>query len=303
MKVLVTGGMGFIGSHFVNRLKQNEPNCEVTVIDKMTYASNPNNIKSQIKFIKADICDLTELPEVDYIVHFAAESHVDNSIKDGKPFIRTNVEGTFNLIELARKQTSLKKFIHISTDEVYGDMVQEKGFLTSTETYPLHGSSYYSATKAASDMLVLAAARTYNLPYIITRTCNNFGENQHNEKMIPTIIRSVREGKPIPVYGDGEQVREWIHADDNSQAIYNIMTSDEVNEVYNIGSGYRITNNELIKLVGEVLGKVPDFEYVTDRLGHDRAYALDCNKYKNKFGNIATIDLEEWLTKMLSDVK
>jgi len=143
MKILVTGGMGFIGSHFVNKLKQNEPNCEVIVIDKLTYASNPNNIKSQVKFIQADICDLTELPKVDYIVHFAAESHVDNSIKDGKPFIRTNVEGTFNLIELARKQTSLKKFIHISTDEVYGDMVQEKGFLTSTETYPLHGSSYY----------------------------------------------------------------------------------------------------------------------------------------------------------------
>lgn len=302
MKVLVTGGMGFIGSHFVNKLKQNQPNCEVTVIDKMTYASNPNNIKSQVKFIQADICDLNELPEVDYIVHFAAESHVDNSIKDGKPFIRTNVEGTFNLIELARKQTSLKKFIHISTDEVYGDMSTtniDYGFVTALETYPLHGSSYYSATKAASDMLVLAAARTYNFPYIITRTCNNFGENQHSEKMIPTIIRSVRENKPIPVYGDGEQVREWIHADDNAQAIYNIMISNEINEIYNIGSGYRITNNELIQLVGEVLGKVPDFKYVTDRLGHDRAYALDCNKYKNKFGKIATISLKEWLIKML----
>ena len=302
MKVLVTGGMGFIGSHFVNKLKQNQPNWEVTVIDKMTYASNPNNIKSQVKFIKADICDLNKLPEVDYIVHFAAESHVDNSIKDGKPFIRTNVEGTFNLIELARKQTSLKKFIHISTDEVYGDMSAtniDYGFVTALETYPLHGSSYYSATKAASDMLVLAAARTYGLPYIITRTCNNFGENQHNEKMIPTIIRSVREDKPIPVYGDGEQVREWIHADDNAQAIYNIMISDEINEIYNIGSSYRITNNELIQLVGEVLGQTPDFKYVTDRLGHDRAYALDCNKYKNKFGKIATISLKEWLIKML----
>ena len=173
------------------------------------------------------------------------------------------------------------------------------GFVTALEAYPLHGSSYYSATKAASDMLVLAAARTYNFPYIITRTCNNFGENQHSEKMIPTIIRSVREGKPIPVYGDGRQVREWIHADDNAQAIYNIMISDEINEIYNIGSSYRITNNELIQLVGEVLGQTPDFKYVTDRLGHDRAYALDCNKYKNKFGKIATISLKEWLIKML----
>lgn len=299
MKILVTGGFGFIGSHFVNNLRKNDSNCEVIVVDKLTYASNPNNINTKVKTIFKDICDLTELPEVDYIIHFAAESHVDNSIKDGKPFIRTNVEGTFNLIELARKQKSLKKFIHISTDEVYGDMVQENGFLTSTETYPLHGSSYYSATKAASDMLVLAAARTYGLPYIITRTCNNFGENQHNEKMIPTIIRSVKENKPIPVYGDGEQVREWIYADDNAQAIYNIMISDEVNKVYNIGSGYRLTNNELIKLVGEILGQTPNFEYVTDRLGHDRAYALDCNKYKNKFGNVSTINLKEWLTKML----
>lgn len=303
MKVLVTGGMGFIGSHFINNLRKNEPNCKIIVVDKLTYASNSNNISTQVDFIHKDICDLTELPEVDYIIHFAAESHVDNSIKNGKPFIRTNVEGTFNLIELARNLKSLKKFIHISTDEVYGDMVQENGFLTSLETYPLYGSSYYSATKASSDMLVLSAARTYGLPYIITRTCNNFGENQHKEKMVPKIIDSVKNHKTIPVYGDGEQVREWIHADDNSQAIYNIMISDQINEIYNIGSSYRLTNNNLIKLVGKILGKTPSFEYVTDRLGHDRAYALDCSKYKNKFGNIATINLEEWLTKMLSNAK
>jgi len=148
-------------------------------------------------------------------------------------------------------------------------------------------------------MLVLAAARTFGLPYIITRTCNNFGENQHNEKMVPTIIRSVREGKSIPVYGDGEQVREWIHADDNAQAIYNIMVSDKVNEIYNIGSGYRLSNNKLVELVGEVLGETPSFTYVDDRLGHDRAYALDCNKYKDEFGDIKTIDLKDWLIKIL----
>ena len=299
MKVVVTGGMGFIGSHFVNKLRQYEPTCEITVIDKLTYAANPNNLRTQVKFIQADICEVQELPECDYLVHFAAESHVDNSIKDGKPFIRTNVEGTFNIIEVARKLTRLKKFIHISTDEVYGDMSTNNGFLTSLETYPLHGSSYYSATKAASDMLVLAADRTFGLPYIITRTCNNFGENQHHEKMIPKIIDSVRKGKSIPVYGDGEQVREWIHADDNARAIYNIMVSDKVNEIYNIGSGYRLTNNELVKLVGEVLGSTPSFTYVVDRLGHDRAYALDCNKYKDEFGSIKTIELKDWLIKML----
>lgn len=299
MKVVVTGGMGFIGSHFVNKLRENQPNCEITVIDKLTYAANPNNLKTQVKFIQADIRNLIQLPECDYIVHFAAESHVDNSIKNGKPFIRTNVEGTFNIIELARKLTGLKKLIHISTDEVYGDMSTINGFVTALETYPLHGSSYYSATKAASDMLVLAAARTYGLPYIITRTCNNFGENQHHEKMIPTIIRSINEGKPIPVYGDGNQVREWIHADDNAQAIYNIMISDEINEIYNIGSGYRLTNNELVEIIGEALGGKYSFTYVEDRLGHDRAYALDCNKYKDKFGEIKTIDLKSWLSKVI----
>jgi dTDP-glucose 4,6-dehydratase len=297
MKVLVTGGFGFIGSHFVNNLRKNDPNCEIIIVDKLTYAANPNNVNTQVKVIFEDICDLTELPEVDYIVHFAAESHVDNSIKDGKPFIRTNVEGTFNLIELARKQKSLKKFIHISTDEVYGD-VKDHPFPIA-EDANFNPSSYYSATKAASDMLVLAASRTYGFPFIITRTCNNFGENQHNEKMIPKIIDSIKLNKTIPVYGDGEQIREWIHADDNAQSIYNIMVSDKVNEIYNIGSEYRITNNELISLVGEVLGKIPDFEYVEDRLGHDKKYALDCNKYQMDFGNITNINLKEWLTKML----
>ena len=297
MKILVTGGMGFIGSHFVNNLRKNQPNCEIIVLDKLTYASNPNNISTQVKFIHKDICDLIELPEVDYIVHFAAESHVDNSIKDGKPFIRTNVEGTFNLIELARKLKTLKKFIHISTDEVYGDIDLST---PATETTNYNPSSYYSATKTASDMLVLSAARTYGLPYIITRTCNNFGENQHKEKMIPKIIDSIKNNQTIPVYGDGNQVREWIHADDNAQAIYNIMLSDKINEVYHIGSGYRITNNQLIELVSEVLSKTPEYEYVTDRLGHDRVYALDCSKYRKDFGEIVTINLKDWLYKMFN---
>jgi dTDP-glucose 4,6-dehydratase len=298
-RIVVTGGMGFIGSHFVNKLNSEINNCEITVIDKLTYASNPNNINTQVKFIKEDICNLTELPDCDYIVHFAAESHVDNSIKDGRPFVRTNVEGTFNMVELALKVKGLKKFIHISTDEVYGDMIDYGLEVSADEEFSLVGSSYYSATKASSDLIVQSAGRTFGLPYVITRTCNNFGENQHSEKMVPKIIKMIKNNEPIPVYGDGEQIREWIHADDNAKSIINIMLSDEVNQVFNIGSGYRITNNQLIKIVSEIVGKDVKFEYVKDRLGHDRKYALDISKYNNKFGTLDYIDLKEWLTKII----
>ena len=298
-KIVVTGGMGFIGSHFVNKLNSEINDCEITVIDKLTYASNPNNINTQVKFIKEDICNLTELPDCDYVVHFAAESHVDNSIKDGRPFVRTNVEGTFNMVELALKVKGLKKFIHISTDEVYGDMNDYGLEVSADEEFSLVGSSYYSATKASSDLIVQSAGRTFGLPYVITRTCNNFGENQHSEKMVPKIIKMIKNDESIPVYGDGEQIREWIHADDNAKSIINIMLSDEVNQVFNIGSGYRITNNQLIKIVSEIVGKDVKFKYVKDRLGHDRKYALDISKYNDKFGTLDYIDLKEWLTKII----
>jgi len=299
IKIVVTGGMGFIGSHFVNKLNSEINDCEITVIDKLTYVSNPNNINTQVKFIKEDICNLTELPDCDYVVHFAAESHVDNSIKDGRPFVRTNVEGTFNMVELALKVKGLKKFIHISTDEVYGDMNDYGLEVSADEEFSLVGSSYYSATKASSDLIVQSAGRTFGLPYVITRTCNNFGENQHSEKMVPKIIKMIKNNESIPVYGDGEQIREWIHADDNAKSIINIMLSDEVNQVFNIGSGYRITNNQLIKIVSEIVGKDVKFEYVKDRLGHDRKYALDISKYNDKFGTLDYIDLKEWLTKII----
>lgn len=298
-KIVVTGGMGFIGSHFVNKLNSEINDCEITVIDKLTYASNPNNINTQVKFIKEDICNLTELPDCDYVVHFAAESHVDNSIKDGRPFVRTNVEGTFNMVELALKVKGLKKFIHISTDEVYGDMNDYGLEVSADEEFSLVGSSYYSATKASSDLIVQSAGRTFGLPYVITRTCNNFGENQHSEKMVPKIIKMIKNDESIPVYGDGEQIREWIHADDNAKSIINIMLSDEVNQVFNIGSGYRITNNQLIKIVSEIVGKDVKFEYVKDRLGHDRKYALDISKYNDKFGTLDYIDLKVWLRKII----
>jgi dTDP-glucose 4,6-dehydratase len=300
MDVVVTGAYGFIGSHFVNKLKELEPDCKITIIDKLSYAANVENIKCDVEFIQEDISTIEYLPECDYVIHFAAETHVDNSIKDGRPFMRTNVEGTFNIVELARNLKNLKKFIHISTDEVYGDRLIDGELVLSTEKSNLHGSSYYSSSKIASDMIVEAAGRTFGLPYIITRTCNNFGENQHPEKMLPKIIKCIKNGEKIPVYGDGEQIREWIHADDNSVAIYKLMISDVVNEVFNIGSGYRITNNQVIQKVGEIIGETPKFEYVKDRLGHDKMYGLDCEKYIKKFGSIITITLDDWFKKMLS---
>jgi len=299
MKVVVTGGAGFIGSAFINHLLDNFK-CDVLCVDKLTYAGSRTNIKHNVSFLQKDICDVTvdELGEFDYIVHFAAESHVDNSISNGLPFVRTNVEGTFNLIEISRKNKNLKKFIHISTDEVYGDMDEYVWAPNhaAQEGDQLRPSSYYSATKAASDMLVLSANRTYGLPYLITRTCNNFGEHQFEEKFLPTIAKSIKEGKPVPVYGDGEQIREWMYVYDNVKVICDLMFDDEViNTIMNIGTGFRITNLNIINKIATVLNSEVNINHVEDRLGHDRKYALDSKKMnwyyinkqkKNDFKNL-----------------
>ena len=301
-KIIVTGGLGFIGSNFVNYLVDNT-NHDVIVVDKMTYASNINNINQEkVKLIVKDICDVKtdDLGDFDYIVHFAAESHVDNSISNGLPFVKTNVEGTFNLLEVSRKNKNLKKFIHISTDEVYGDMAEHFALNHSaTETECLKPSSYYSSTKASSDMLVMSANRTYGLPYLITRTCNNYGGNQHPEKFIPKIIKSIKENIEVPVYGDGKQVREWIHVMDNVKSIYTLMMSDDINQIYNIGSGEHYKNIDLINLISQIIGKDVQFKYVPDRLGHDKKYSLNSLKFKNKFGEIKTINFKDWLKDIL----
>ena len=289
MKVIVTGGAGFIGSAFINHLLDNFE-CDVLCVDKLTYAGRKENIKHNVSFLQKDICDVTadELGEFDYMVHFAAESHVDNSISNGLPFVKTNVEGTFNLLEISRKNKNLKKFIHISTDEVYGDMDEHFSINhIAKEEDELKPSSYYSATKVASDMLVLSANRTYGLPYLITRTCNNFGEHQFEEKYLPTITRSIREDKPIPVYGDGKQVREWMYVYDNVKVICDLMFDDAVvNQVMNIGTGFRVTNLDIINKIASVLGKGVQIKHVEDRLGHDRKYGLFSKKmmwfYQNK---------------------
>ena len=275
MRIIVTGGAGFIGSHFINLIGKQNPTIEIVLVDKLTYAANLNNLDVKVKFIKKDICDVTaeDLGKYDYLINFAAESHVDNSIKDGRPFVKTNFEGTFNLLEIARQNPSLKKFIQISTDEVYGDMDYYGDHILATEEFSLIGSSYYSATKASADLLVQAAGRTYGLPYLITRTCNNYGKNQHQEKLLPTIINCIKNDIPIPIYGDGLNIREWIHADDNSTYIWELILSPKTG-IQNISSGERFTNLEIIDILEELLERPIPLNYVEDRKGHDRRYGL-----------------------------
>ena len=306
MRIIVTGGFGFIGSEFVNTIGRKNPNAEVLVVDNLTYAADARRVNvPNIDFLNMDICDVTaeDLGSYDYIVHFAAESHVDNSIKDGKPFVRTNVEGTFNLLECARQNKDLKKFIHISTDEVYGDMDDIGLLAESDESFGLKGSSYYSATKAASDLLVEAAGRTFGLPYMITRTCNNYGSKQNAEKFIPKIMKSIAEDLTIPVYGDGKQIREWIDVEDNTQILYNLMLSEEQGGVYNIGSGERYENIEIVNMIGEMLGKKPKFEFVADRLGHDKRYAVDSSKVRGLYPEWINLSFKEFLLEQVHTIK
>jgi dTDP-glucose 4,6-dehydratase len=303
MRIIVTGGAGFIGSAFINYLKGNYQ-CDVVCVDNLSYCGDKDNIKYDVEFIEKDICDVTseDLGDYDYLVHFAAESHVDNSIKNGLPFVKTNVQGTFNLLECARKNGNLKKFVHISTDEVYGDMDEDVN-KTSNEEHPIQPSSYYSSTKASSDLLVLSVHRTYGLPYLMTRTCNNFGEHQYEEKFLPKIYECVKMGKEVPVYGDGEQVREWIYVYDNVRVITDLMLDDEViNDVYNIGSGIRYKNIDLINIISNILNKKVNYKFVEDRLGHDRAYRLNCSKlneyYKKRNESVVYKKISDYLLEL-----
>ena len=289
MKVIVTGGAGFIGSSFINYIKSNY-DVDVVCVDKLTYCANKDNIKFPVEFIEKDINDLTEsdLGEFDYIVNFAAETHVDNSIENGKPFIKSNFEGVFNLLEISRKNPSLKKFVQISTDEVYGDMSDYGIGITADEEFDLKPSSYYSSSKAAADLLVQSSHRTYGVPYLITRTCNNFGEHQFKEKFLPKIQNCLENKKEIPLYGDGSQTREWIHVEDNVKYIALLMFDGSVvNEIYNIGSGIKYSNIRIINMIKEELGYVPViYKHVPDRLGHDKIYSLNSTKLKNKLSEI-----------------
>tara|TARA_B100000073_G_scaffold205050_1_gene170077 strand:+ start:712 stop:1611 length:900 start_codon:yes stop_codon:yes gene_type:complete len=290
-RILITGGCGFIGSHFT-KLQMGYVDFEIIVVDKLTYASDINYLPEGAKLIKKDINDLTydDIGEIQYCVNFAAESHVDNSIDDGSPFVKTNVNGTFNLLELCRQMKNFKKFVQISTDEVYGDVKEP-----SIETDVLKPSSYYSATKAAADQIVLAAGKTYELPYLITRSCNNYGDRQHEEKFLPKLFKCYKEQMAFPLYGDGLNRREWIWVGDNIRIIDLLTHSPNHYGIYNVGTGDIWCNVDIVDEVTMLTEGGINFQQVDDRLGHDRAYWLDCYKLEQELGYYPTMNLGKYL--------
>lgn len=284
MKILVTGGSGFIGSNYIRMMFKRYPDIKITNLDKLTYAGNPDNLQDITNpgytFIKGDICDPgvvnKAMEGTDAVVHFAAESHVDRSIKDGSVFVTTNVLGTNTLLNCAL-QSGVNKFIHVSTDEVYGSI----DYGSFTEKDPLEPSSPYSASKAGSDLLAMSYYITYGLPVTITRCTNNFGPYQYPEKLIPLFITNLMEGKKVPVYGTGLNVRDWIFVEDHCSGIDFVFNHGCSGDIYNIGGGSELTNLEITHRILEVLEQdESSIEFVEDRKGHDLRYSLDCAKLK-----------------------
>jgi dTDP-glucose 4,6-dehydratase len=294
--ILVTGGCGFIGSNFVRHMLAKYP-YNVINFDKLTYAGNPENLQdiekdTRYTFIKGDIAEVSDLEKVfelpiEMIVNFAAESHVDRSIIDPDTFIKTNINGTFQLLEMARKR-NVKRFVQISTDEVYGSLGKEGKF---SEVTPLAPNSPYSASKTSADVLAMSYYKTYAMPIVITRCSNNYGPYQFPEKLIPLIITNAMNDIELPVYGDGLNVRDWIHVADHCEAIDVVLHEGKEGNVYNVGGENERTNIEIVKLILKALGK-PEalIRYVTDRPGHDRRYAIDSTKLKKELGFSPKID-------------
>ena len=308
-KLLVTGGCGFCGSAFVRFVVANYPSVHVTVLDKLTYAGNPDNIaglpRDRVELVVGDICDAALLDRVvpghDAVVHYAAESHNDNSIADPEPFIKTNVEGTYRLLEVARKYDV--RFHHISTDEVFGDLALDDPY-KFTEDSPYHPSSPYSSSKASADMLVRAWARTYGLRTTITNCSNNYGPRQHPEKFIPHTVQCVLNGQRPVLYGDGLNVRDWIHVDDHAAAVWDVLTCGRIGETYLIGANCEQSNLDVMRTILHAMGKPEDdFDWVKDRPGHDRRYAIDATKIRRELGwRPVYVDFERELKFLIKKV-
>ena len=288
--IVVTGGAGFIGSNFVHWVAGNVPQVHITVLDALTYAGNLENLEGvpgdRMDFVHGDICDAPLVDELfakaDACVHFAAESHNDNSITNPAPFVRTNVEGTFTLLEAARAHGT--RFHHISTDEVYGDLALDDPARFTEET-PYHPSSPYSSTKASSDLLVRAWHRTYGVAATISNCSNNYGPRQHIEKFIPRQITNILCGIRPKLYGDGKNVRDWIHTEDHSSAVWEVLTRGRVGETYLIGADGERSNIDVLRAILSEMGKeADDFDWVRDRPGHDRRYAIDSTKLRRELG-------------------
>lgn len=304
-RILVCGGLGFMGSDFIRFIFETVPGVEVLNFDKMTYAGNPENVASVAKdrryhFIKGDIANSTDVEKAfkrfkpQLVVNYAAETHNDRSILNPKPFIRTDVVGTQTLLEVSR-QDNIKRYIQISTDEVYGSTKRSK----FTEGSPLKPNSPYSASKAGGDLMVRAYINTFRVPAIITRSCNNFGPHQYPEKVIPLFITNLLEGKKVPLYGTGKNVREWIYVRDHSQAVWLVAKKGKTGEIYNIGTGFEQSNLELTRLILKGLGKPTSMiGHIRDRAGHDFRYALETKKIK-KLGFKPSVSFEEGLARTI----
>ena len=289
-RIVVTGGCGFIGSNFVHWVAREHPEVRVTVLDKLTYAGRRENLagldEERVSLVVGDICDAAlwdeVLPGHDAVVHFAAESHNDNSIADPSPFVQTNVEGTFQVLEACRRHGV--RLHHVSTDEVYGDLALDDPARFTEET-PYHPSSPYSSTKAASDMLVRAWVRTYGLEATISNCSNNYGPRQHIEKFIPRQITNLICGKRPKLYGDGLNVRDWIHVDDHNSAVWAILERGRAGETYLIGADGEKSNIDVLRAILQAFGREEDdFDWVRDRPGHDRRYAIDSTKLRTELG-------------------
>ena len=305
MKIFVTGGAGFIGSNFIRHVLALGREYSVVNFDKLTYAGNLANLdsiasNSGYRFVKGDICDPAAVEAAmngcDTVVHFAAESHVDRSIYEPAPVIETNVTGTFILLQVARK-CEIKKFVHISTDEVYGDMAPGA---FADENSQLQPSSPYSASKAGSDLLVLSYVRTFGFPALITRSSNNYGPHQFPEKFLPLMITNALDDKPLPIYGDGKQQRDWLHVEDNCRGILAVLERGRIGEVYNIGGLDIEENLTLARRLLRLIGKPESLlSCVKDRPGHDRRYALRCTKMESELGWKPAISIEEGLRQTI----
>jgi dTDP-glucose 4,6-dehydratase len=303
--VLVTGGCGFIGSNFVRYLLETDPCVSVVNLDLLTYAGNPRNLAGleghhRYRFVRGDIADpqavRAALAEARSVIHFAAESHVDRSIQDSGPFVRTNVVGTQVLLDAARAAGAIR-FVQVSTDEVYGSLGPTGAF---TEETPLAPNSPYAASKAAADLLVRSYAHTYRLPAVVTRCSNNYGPSQFPEKLIPLFVTNLLRDEPVPVYGDGLQVRDWIHVRDHCAGVYAAWKQGRPGEVYNFGGRCERTNLELTHLLLDLLGKPRSLiRPVSDRPGHDRRYAVDCSKAERELGWRPTVPFEQGLRETI----
>ncbi|MBP5153531.1 MAG: dTDP-glucose 4,6-dehydratase [Lachnospiraceae bacterium] len=295
MTILVTGGAGFIGSNFIFYEREKHPEDRIVCVDKLTYAGNLSTLAPvmddpMFRFVKADICDrkaifaLFEEERPDIVVNFAAESHVDRSIEDPGVFLETNIMGTAVMMDASRKY-GVTRYHQVSTDEVYGDLPLDRPDLFFTETTPLHTSSPYSSSKAGADLLVMAYHRTFGLPVTVSRCSNNYGPYQFPEKLIPLMIANALNDKPLPVYGKGENVRDWLYVEDHCKAIDLIIREGRVGEVYNIGGHNEMANIDIVKLICRLLGKPESLiTFVTDRKGHDMRYAIDPAKIHAELG-------------------